>query len=138
MPCKHTPDHLFVSFDGNMYDTRDTEWSRKTPLRTKHVSHCLSVSNMHDLKACLRAGDTTNVGAYPLFFITGSGDALSFDSVRDNLKQVIAAYATGDKDWCVVGCQVNYEDVDLCCAHSGRRIPAAYNDVDSPCGDDAD
>lgn len=79
------------------------------------------------LKEQLRAGQYAWPGGYPLYFIASDGEALSFDAVRENYRQVIEAIRDRDRNgWRVVGCDVNWEDADLYCAHTGQRIESAY------------
>ena len=83
----------------------------------------------HDLKNALRAGPYAWPGGYPLFFITSDGAALSFDAVRQEIRQVIWSIRHGVNDgWRVVAVDVNWEDPDLTCEHTGKRIESAYAD----------
>jgi hypothetical protein len=69
------------------------------------------------------------VGGYPLFFVAADGEALSFNAVRDNLREVLPAMSQPwDRSWRVVNVDINYEDPELCCAHTGERIPSAYGE----------
>ena len=80
-----------------------------------------------DLKTQLRAGEYAWPGGYPLFFVANDGEALSFEAVRDNLKIVIHSMRHQINDgWRVIGCDINYEDPSLFCAHTGKRIESAY------------
>ena len=80
-----------------------------------------------DLKTQLRSGACAWPGGYPLFFIADDGESLSFEAVRDNLRSVIHSMRHGVNDgWRVVGCDVNWEDPSLFCAHTGKRIESAY------------
>ena len=123
------PDHMFVSScDGALHDTRDENWS-STPLRPNYRRHHTTITSVADLKATLRAGRYTSLGSYPLFFIAADGAALSFEAVRDEFRECIngrSDYAI--PGWCIVACDINYEDPDLYCAHSGDRIESAYAD----------
>lgn len=123
------PNHLFVSsIDGGLWDTRVDGWHTASPLRPNYHRHHAEIRSVTDLKATLRVGEYTWPGGYPLYFVASDGEALSFDSVRENLREVMQAMA--DKHdrsgWRVVACQINYEDTDLCCAHSGEFIECAY------------
>jgi hypothetical protein len=121
------PSHLFCSdTDGAMFDTRQDNWSAQ-PLRVGYQRTASRIETVSDLKATLRAGAYAWPGGYPLYFIADDGAALSFDSVKENLAQVIYAIRHGLRDgWRVVGCQINWEDNDLTCEHSGKPILAAY------------
>lgn len=75
----------------------------------------------------LNAGPYAWPGGYPLVFITHDCEVLSFDSARENARQVCASIREQANDgWRVVGCEVNWEDAELYCAHSGKRIESAY------------
>ena len=77
----------------------------------------------------MRAGPYAWPGGYPLFFVAADGVALSFDAVRDNLREVLPAMSQPwDRSWRVVNVDINYEDPELCCAHTGERIPSAYGE----------
>lgn len=125
------PDHFFVSSsDGALYDTRAANWSKAAPLRAVYCKHSPEIKNTADLKAALRAGSSTDMGGYPLYFVTSDGAALSFESVRSELASVLASIIGGFKSdgWHVIACEVNYEDSDLHCEHSGARIASAYGE----------
>jgi hypothetical protein len=92
-----------------------------------------------ELMRDLRAGKFTSIGSYPTFFVTTDGEALSHEAVRENLWQV--ARATRDYDahcapdlaqWALIGADVNWENPDLRCGHTGKRIESAYAEDDAP------
>ena len=125
------PNHLFRCDDGALYDTRDPDWSRKPPLRPVFYGSKRTIETTHDLKAALRAGRYTDLGGYPLYFVASDGAALSFESVRSELWQVLDSIRNGHNDgWRVVGVEINYEDSELYCDHSGERIESAYAEPD--------
>ena len=126
------PGHLFVSSgDGSLYDTREEGWSGKRPVRLHYNGH-FPIEGLRDVKACLRAGPYAWPGGYPLYFVTRDGAALSFDAAMKQFHSVASDFlddcSTG---WRIVACQVNYEDADLTCDHTGKRIPSAYGDDDN-------
>lgn len=123
------PDHLFIAdSDGCLYDTRRENWMHNRPLRSRYRFHCTDIDNTAHLKAALRAGQYTDLGGYPCYFITDDGGALSFDTVRDNLREVLDAIHRQDRTggWLVIACQVNWEDHDLRDDHTGATIESAY------------
>lgn len=126
---KRLPYHLFVpSGEGCLYDTRAVGWSGRAPVRPVYERHYPAINDTHELRASLRAGEWVWPGGYPMYFVTADGAALSFDGVRENyrlISQSIRDGSIGD-GWHVVGCEVNWEDDDLYCDHSGNRIPCAY------------
>ena len=122
------PKHLFSSdTDGHLYDTRRPDWHKSPPLRTCYRHTYAEIKNGLQLRATLRAGDSTFPGCYPLYLTTSDGGALSFDTVRKNLRSVLDSVRGEVNDgWRVVACEVNYEDGDLYDDHTGEKIPAAY------------
>lgn len=119
--------HYFIdSCKGNLHDTRDPNWASK-PLRTNYRrAHC-KIHSVADFKATLRHGPYAWPSGYPLFLLTSDGGTLHFDCARENAKQVIAAIRDrNDPQWECVACDVNYEDIDLCCDHCSDKIECAY------------
>lgn len=89
------------------------------------------IKTVSDFRAAYRNGPYAWPGGYPLYFVTEDGAALSFKAVRDNLREIIAAIHTNSRDgWRVIGCDINWEDGDLYCDHSGARIESAYGECD--------
>lgn len=89
----------------------------------------MNVNTTKDLKTALRNGQHAWPGGYPLYFITSDGAALSFDAVRSEYRQAINAIRHQLNDgWRVVAVDINYEDSDLYCDHTGQRIESAYGD----------
>jgi hypothetical protein len=75
----------------------------------------------------LKTGAYAWPGGYPLFFITHDGAALSFDAAKENRELITESIADDCNDgWQVVGCDVNWEDSELICDHSGEKIESAY------------
>jgi hypothetical protein len=69
----------------------------------------------------------TELGMYPKYFITSDGACLSWQSAKNNAEQICQAIE--DKSscgWRVVACDVNWEDGELYCDHSNKRIESAY------------
>ncbi len=84
----------------------------------------------NQLKSQLRNGEFAWPGGYPLFFITDDGAALSFGAVRENIKSVIWSMRHKVNDgWRVTGCEVNWEDDSMTCAHTGEPIESAYGEA---------
>jgi len=128
------PSHLFTSDDGSLYDTRAPGWSGRPPLRRAWSGHARDIKTTAQVKAALRAGQWTDLGCYPLYFVASDGCALSFDAVRDNLASVLDSVRTNSDDgWRVIGVDINYENDGLHCEHTGARIPSAYGDDPEDC-----
>ena len=91
--------------------------------------HYLDIVSGKQLRATLRAGPYAFPGGYPLYFIADDGEPLSFQAVRDNLYQCIHSIHNGINDgWRIIGCEVNWEDPDMVCAHEGTKIESAFGD----------
>ena len=121
--------HFFVSdCDGALHDTRDQNWPSR-PLRSNFSRTHHEMESLADVKATLRAGPYAWPGGYPMYLITSDGGALSFKSAREEFHQIAWDWmnltASG---WKVVGCEINYEDQDLRCDHSGELIECAYSE----------
>lgn len=119
------PSHLHA-FEGSLWDNRTN-----TVLRANYNKGHRNIKSCADLKSCLRNGAYTDLGGYPLYFVTSDGAALSFDAVRDNLVSVYDSIQNKiDDGWRVIGCDINYEDTELVCDHTGKPIPFAYGHSD--------
>jgi hypothetical protein len=67
-------------------------------------------------------------GGYPLFLVMTDGAALSIEAARECWPQIVRAHIDNDTQsgWLVAGVGINWEDVELTCAHSGKPIECAY------------
>ncbi len=75
----------------------------------------------------LRHGKYTSPGSYPTFFVCHGGAVLSHEAVRSELWQVLRSTRDYARDgWTVIGLEVNWENPDLYCDHTGERIASAY------------
>lgn len=85
---------------------------------------------IQDFEKHLEEGPYAWPGGYPKYFITEDGGVLSFDSAKENKDEIIDAMKEGrdNKQWRVVAVEINWEDPDLYCDHSGEKIECAYCD----------
>ena len=68
-------------------------------------------------------------GGYPRYFVTSDGAALSYKAAKDESELIETAIAEDLSDgWRVVACDINWEDSDLYCDHTGERIESAYGE----------
>lgn len=71
----------------------------------------------------------TSVGSYPKYFICADGGILSWESAKEEQELIISCMEDkSEKQWIVVGCDINWENDDLVCDHSGEKIERAYGD----------
>lgn len=89
-----------------------------------------NLDRLHSIKNAIR-NKYAWPGGYPLFLLMADGEALSIDAARDHWREICRAVIQDDRrdSWFAVGAQINYEDSDLYCAHTGARIEAAYPPV---------
>jgi len=86
-----------------------------------------AINSISDFRRAIRYGKYAWPGGFPLFFITNDGAALSFEAVRANRRLILEAIANKDNSgWAVIGTEVNWEDDDLTCDHTGEPIESAY------------
>ena len=122
------PSHFLLSDSGDLHDTRDPNWAASS-LRNRYSFTFQQIDNVAQLKATLRNGRFAWPGGYPLFFITSDGAALSFQSVLDNLPEIMSSIRDDSNNgWRVIACDVNWEDTDLTDDHSGEMIESAYGE----------
>lgn len=85
---------------------------------------------LSEIKTALRSGQYAWPGGYQQFFLTADGAVLSFDAVRSEWREVVWAHINNDKrcGWYIEAADVNWEDADLVCDHTGEPIPSAYGE----------
>lgn len=90
------------------------------------------IRNVRDLVDSLEEGKYTSLGSYPKFWQCADGGTLSYEAVKENWREIRRAIRLqggkgySDSQWRVVACDVNYEDPELYCDHTGERIESAY------------
>ena len=117
-------DHLFVSSNGALYDTREVGWSQSPPLRLVYSALKRKIRTCEDLKAALRHGGFAWPGGYTCAFVTSDGELLTFDTVREHLETVLWSIRNkADDGWRVIGVTGEYEsDGPAYCSHSGELL----------------
>jgi hypothetical protein len=87
----------------------------------------MNAYTISDFRASIRNGAYTSTGCYPLYFVTSDGEALSFEAAKSERRQILEAIRDRSNcGWRVIGVEVNWENADLYCAHTGKRIESAY------------
>lgn len=86
----------------------------------------MDIDNLVDLQKAINTGPYAWPGGYPVFFLMADCQPVSFDAVVDNYDEVLAAFDSGDAQWRPIVLCINWEDTDLYCAHTNKRIEAAY------------
>lgn len=86
------------------------------------------ITNSLQLRATIRNGQYAWPGGYPLYLICADSEALCFDCAKTEYKSLARGMRDHDKQWTVLGCEINYEDNDLFCAHCNQQIESAYGE----------
>ena len=123
---KCLPAHFFIGCDGELHDTRNPNWSSE-PLRKQYRFTFKNIKTVSQFKATLRNGRFTDLGGYPLYFLTSDGQPMSFEAAESEAKEIIEAIRKKDNSgWRIVGCYINYEDNEMFCCHTNEQIEPAY------------
>lgn len=92
----------------------------------------MRIKTVQDFGEALKNGPYAWPGGYPMFFITEDGGTLSFATAWNERALIARAIVDGyDKQWRVIGADVNWEDPELFDDHSGNRIESAYAEDDA-------
>jgi hypothetical protein len=86
------------------------------------------INSISDFRAAVRYGPYAWPGGYPLYFITSDGAVLSFEAVKSERRNILEALRDNAKrsGWHVCAIEINWEDPELFCDHTGKRIESAY------------
>lgn len=89
----------------------------------------MQINSISDFRSAIRNGQYAWPGGYPCYFITSDGAALSFDAARKERRNILESIATQSNDgWRVVAVDINWEDTELQCDHTGQLIQSAYGE----------
>ncbi|KXO93006.1 Uncharacterised protein (plasmid) [Tsukamurella tyrosinosolvens] len=96
-------------------------------IRSTNLAHSKIAELLEECGGAVEIIYGFNSGGYEsnVYFITADGGALGIDTVIAEIDQVDFT-DEADRQWFIVGYQVNYEDHDLIDDHTGAKIPAAY------------
>ena len=89
----------------------------------------MKIRTEKEFNEALESGMYAWPGVYPRYFIVQDGEPLSFEALdKENADRVRDAINNpgSDKEWQVVAVEINWEDPDMYCAHTGNRIESAY------------
>jgi hypothetical protein len=89
----------------------------------------MDINSISDFRHAMRHGPYAWPGGYPCYFVTSDGAALSFKAARENCRLILSAiHCRTPDEWLVVEMDINWEDSQLTCDHTGERIESAYGD----------
>lgn len=93
------------------------------------MGHAMRINTVFDFNRALDYGPYAWPGGYPLYFIAADGGALSFDAAHENCDEIRnAIIGETSTYWRVVACVVNWDDENLYCDHTSKRIEPAYQE----------
>jgi hypothetical protein len=85
------------------------------------------ISTVADFEMAMACGQYAWPGGYPCYFVMSDGETMSFAAAAENATQIKDAIATQSHDgWRAIAYDINWEDNDMICCHSGEPIEAAY------------
>jgi hypothetical protein len=65
-------------------------------------------------------------GGYPLYYLCNDGEALCPSCMNDSSNPI--HFDAPDDGWRIVGCDINWEDESLFCAHCNKQIESVYRE----------
>ena len=89
------------------------------------------INSISDFRKAYRNGPYAWPGGYPLYWVMGDGAALSFDVAKLHRRDMLEALADKDICNCDAGwrpdaLEINWEDPNLYCDVTNKRIESAY------------
>jgi hypothetical protein len=93
----------------------------------------MNIKHVFDFNKALDIGPYAWPGGYPHYFLCSDLEPLSFESAKKNAGLIRDAIIANDKrsGWMVIAMDINWEDNDLVCYHSNKKIQSAYGDSDA-------
>ena len=98
----------------------------------------MNIQSIADYRRALRVGPYAWPGGYPLHFVMSDGESLSFKAAKSERRLILEAladHASGNRyefsGWRPVALEINWDDCELYCAHSGELIESAYGEPES-------
>jgi hypothetical protein len=89
----------------------------------------MQINSIADYRRAIRNGPYAWPGGYPCYFIMSDGGAMSFKAAKTERREILTALRDRDNSgWRPVAFEINYEDADLICDHTGAPIESAYGD----------
>ncbi len=91
----------------------------------------MNINSISDFRKAVRNGPFAWPGGYPCFWIMSDGGVCKFDVAKTERRNMLEALANGPRDhsgWLPVALEINWEDGELTCDHTGDRIESAYAD----------
>ncbi len=89
----------------------------------------MEIRNISDFRRAVRNGPYAWPGGYPCYWIMSDGGACAFTVAKSERRNMLEAIRDRDSSgWRPVAFDINWEDGDLTCDHTGESIECAYRD----------
>jgi hypothetical protein len=90
----------------------------------------MTINSISDFRKAMRHGPYAWPGGYPLYFVLHDGESLSFKAARENVRSILRSLVdpVDCGGWRPVAFEINWEDSELRCVHTGERIESAYGE----------
>lgn len=80
-----------------------------------------------EIKRAIRDGGYAWPGGYPQYVLMSDGEPLSVAAAKEQFRSICQSTINRTHDgWQAAGIDVNWEDQDMICAHTGEPIECAY------------
>lgn len=90
------------------------------------------IRSISDFRRAVRNGPYAWPGGYPLYWLMDDGMSCAFDVAKTERRNMLEALCNKARNgWCPIALEVNWEDGNMYCAHTGKRIESAYAEPDS-------
>lgn len=87
------------------------------------------IKTISDFRHAVRNGPYAWPGGYPCYWVMADGESVAFSVCKKERRNMLEALTTPQRnsdDWRPVALEINWEDSDLYCAHTGAKIESAY------------
>lgn len=96
----------------------------------------MKINSISDFRKAMRHGPYAWPDGYPCYFVMEDGGAFHFDTAKAERRRILEALRDKVGDgWAPIALEINYEDDELYCDHTGKKIEAAYDNPE-PKGND--
>lgn len=87
----------------------------------------MEIHTISDFRRAVRNGAYAWPGGYPCYWIMADGGACAFNAAKSERRAMLEAIAAKDnRGWRPIALEINWENGDLYCDHTGERIESAY------------
>jgi len=85
------------------------------------------INSISDFRKAVRNGPYAWPGGYPLYWLMDDGASCAFEVCKMERRNMLEALANKSNDgWRPIALEVNWEDGEMFCAHTGEQIESAY------------